>query len=157
LNSDHVTELVWNRLCGVLPKALLIGSAPEQEFGFLYVKTAPYDAVVIGLLKPGELFHMPSEIVCDALMEGLPVYYWPRQTFRDSQYGVLLRKRLERSEQMLREIGIQFLTEPGRLVTLNKARQFIKMGNPLPVGCRLTPAARELWEAGIYDRWNSHR
>ena len=138
----------------VMPKALLIGKAPDAEYGFIYTEYDPYDAVVIGSISSEQLLQMPSDCVCDALLKGLPVYYWPNQLFRKAKHGRLLQKELERAEQKLREIGIRFLSEPGPFLTVQSVQRLLDAGKPLPVGCRMSPLAKELWEARMHDRWN---
>lgn len=154
MTEDRLTDLVWTRLCEVYPRAFLIGKEPPLEFGFLYVDQAPFDAVVLGILSPGQLLQMPSDPVCSFLLNGKPVYYWPEQTFRHASHGKLLQRKLDQAEQMLRQLGVRFLTEPGPLLTMEAISQIMERGEPIPVGCRLTNGAKEIWERTHNDRRN---
>ena len=70
MTLDQLTDRVWQRL---LPRALLVGAAPDWPLPVRYVDAAPYEAVVLGLLPPGLLLAMPTDKVCRAVLEGLPV------------------------------------------------------------------------------------
>ena len=53
--------------------ALLIGREPAADLGMTYVRQAPYEAVVIGSLEPGQLLRFRDEQVLEALAQGKPV------------------------------------------------------------------------------------
>ena len=79
MNLDWLTDEVLRRLRTQLPSALLLGELPEPDGRFFYVHEPPYEQVVIGLLLPDELLQMPTRPVCDALLQGLPVWIWPQR------------------------------------------------------------------------------
>lgn len=67
-----VTREVLDRLAK--PRALLLGRAPKELFGWQPVRAGAHDAVLIGSLGAHELLHFPDETVCAALLAGKPVY-----------------------------------------------------------------------------------
>lgn len=105
MNPDRLTEEVLRRL-ETMPRALLIGEHPPEDGGFLYVREPPYGAVVIGRIPPGQLLQMPSDAVCRALMQGLPVWLWP-QAYGKGKHAVLLRRELAEAERRLILFGVR--------------------------------------------------
>lgn len=106
LDLDRLTDEVLRRLEKERPKALLIGRPPREDGGFLYVQNEPYSAVVIGVLSPEKLLQMPTDPVCVALMEGLPVWLWP-QSYEKGKRAILLRRELMAAEQRLVRFGVK--------------------------------------------------
>lgn len=104
MNLDWLTDEVLRRLRTQLPSALLLGELPEPDGRFFYVHEPPYEQVVIGLLLPDELLQMPTRPVCDALLQGLPVWIWP-QPYRYGRHGLLLRQALQEAEDRLIRFG----------------------------------------------------
>lgn len=109
MTEEELVEQLWQRLQSQLPKALLIGKAPNGLQKFNYVNNTPYEAVVIGELSAAELLQMPTEPVCQALLEGLPVYLWCRQPFRQAKKGILLKRYLQAHMDRLLLLGVQSL------------------------------------------------
>ena len=99
MTLDQLTEEVLKRLQSRYPRTLLIGDAPV-EHRFNCVSEPPYEQVVIGILSPSELLQMPSEPVCQALLQGVPVWIWP-QPWRYGSRGLLLRRALMEAERRL--------------------------------------------------------
>ena len=58
-----------------MSRALLIGNAPAA-LAFSYVTEKPYEAVVIGSLRLGQLLRFDREEVLEALAIGMPVYLY---------------------------------------------------------------------------------
>lgn len=146
MNLDALTDAVWSRLVSREPRALLIGEAPPIKLPYLLVQEKPYEAVILGLLRPGQLLHMPSDDVCEALLEGCPVFLWSPQPYRSAKFCRALLRELSAAEQHLKQLGVQSLTEPGRLVTAQTARVLMQQGRMPGPGCRLTPLARDILE-----------
>ena len=144
---EQLTEVLWQRLSERKPRALLIGEAPKDLQKFIYVNHKPYEAVVLGLLPPGEMLHMPSDPVCRALLEGTPVYLWREQPYRRSKAARLLCRDLAAAEKRLLQYGILPLGgEDSRLITAQEARGILRSGQQPPAGARFTPLAREILE-----------
>lgn len=119
MTLDQLTDRVWQRL---LPRALLVGAAPDWPLPVRYVDAAPYEAVVLGLLPPGLLLAMPTDKVCRALLEGLPVLLWDGQPYRRAARGILLKRELEAAQTRLLRLGaIAF--GPGVRHTQQEARR----------------------------------
>ena len=106
MNLDQLAEEVLRRLREKGPRVLLIGELPPGEAGSLYVREPPYEQICIGYLEPGELLRMPSNAVCHALMDGIPVWLWP-QPYRKGKHAILLRKALMEAEQRLLRYGVR--------------------------------------------------
>ena len=75
MNLEQLTDAILEKLGEKQPRALLIGTKPEVDYNYNYVNEKPYDSIVIGNISAGELLRMPSDCVCDALLEEVPVYY----------------------------------------------------------------------------------
>ena len=101
MNLDQLTDAVWQRLEERKPRALLIGQPPDWDGPYCYVAVPPYDAVVLGIMSPGELLHMPSDPVCRALLDGQPVYLWQPQPYRACKHAKALCRELAAAEQHL--------------------------------------------------------
>ena len=146
MNLDALTEAVMQRMGQGKKRALLIGEAPDSFHNFIYVNEKPYEAIVLGVLPPGELLHMPNEPVCRALLEGIPVYLWHRQLHHTGTGANALRRELRAAERYLTELGVQMLGSGKQLITAEIARQMVKTGLLVPDGCRITPLAKEILE-----------
>ena len=146
MNLDALTDAVWNHLIGQEPRALLIGEAPPTKLPYALVQEKPYEAVILGLLRPGQLLHMPSDDVCEALLEGYPVFLWSPQPYRSAKFCRALFRELSAAEQHLKQLGVLSLEAPGRLVTAQTARALLQQGKMPGPGCRLTPLARDILE-----------
>ena len=139
MNLDELAEAVLQRL---QPRALLVGERPLDYHKYNYVNEEPYEAVVIGQLSAGELLHMPNDAVCDALLEGKPVYLC-KQTF-PATHAKRLYRELEASQRHLLELGVQPMEH--KLITAETARRFLMTGERISANSRLTPLARDILE-----------
>lgn len=146
MNLDQLTQAVWDRLEGEKPRALLLGDAPPEHGGYTLVRQPPYEAVILGILSPGELLHMPTDPVCQALLEEKPVLLWPQQPYRQAKTARLLCRELAAAEQHLKQLGVRPMKQQGRLITAQEAQQMRHSGLSVPPGCRMTPLAREIME-----------
>lgn len=114
MTEEELVELLWQRLQAQThspvvtskPAALLLGTAPNGLQKFYYVNKKPYEAVIIGALSPSELLQMPTEPVCQALLEGLPVYLWTKQPFLKAEKGILLKRHLQAHIDRLLLLGV---------------------------------------------------
>lgn len=141
-----VTDAVWDRL--FLPRALCVGTPPKNA-EFLSVDEPPYDMVVLASLSPAQLLAMPSDVVCRALLQGLPVYL-VEQGLEHRAYGgkhcsALYRELLAR-ERYLRQLGVQIwgTEKTGKLYTAEDVRILGRDG--IPANAKLTPLARDILE-----------
>lgn len=146
MNLDQLTDALLQKLNANKPRALLIGEAPEIDHNYHYVNEKPYEAVVLGILPPGELLHMPSDEVCCALLENKPVYLYDRQPWRDVRAARALCRELAAAEQRLYRLGVLAMESSGRLLTAKDARSFLKSGQKPWPNCRMTPLARDILE-----------
>lgn len=146
MNLEQLTQAVLERLEEERPRALLLGKAPPEDGGYALVRQAPYEAVVLGILSPGELLQMPTDPVCQALLEEKTVYFWPKQPYRQAKTARLLCRELAAAEQHLKQLGVRPMAQQGRLITAQEAQKLRSMGKTLPPGCRMTPLAREIME-----------
>lgn len=144
MKLEELTDALWARMQEEKPRALAVGTVTDSLQKYNYVNEKPYAAVVIGQLAAGRLLAMPDETVCEALLEGMPVYL-QKQVFPGSGAPVL-RRELSAAEQRLRRLGALPWDAPGELVTAEKARSLLRMGNRPAPGSRLTPLAREILE-----------
>lgn len=119
MTLDQLTDRVWRRL---LPRTLLVGDAPDPLLHLNYVNSKPYEAVILGLLPPGLLLAMPTNEVCQALLEGMPVLLWDDQPHRHAVQGILLKRELEAAQVRLLQLGI-IAIGPGITYTEKEARR----------------------------------
>lgn len=147
---NRIADAVYEKL-QAKPRALCIGDPPGGAFPFLPVSQPPYEAVVLASLSLAQLLAMPSDPVCRALLEGMPVYLCPegleyKKYASSSARG--LYAMLQGKERQLRNMGVQLLknaAEP-QLLTAQEIRKRKAQGLSLPPGARLTPLARDIWE-----------
>lgn len=143
---EAVLSRVREKLREDLPPALLIGKAPETDLGYRYVTGAPYTAVVIGSLEPGQLLQFREERVLTALLEGIPVLlYTPGLPGKNSK-NRSLQTSLGSALRQLQSWGVR-LTDgrPGhRLISAQEARRLKEQGLEPPPGGILTPSARDI-------------
>lgn len=126
-------------------RMLLIGQEPGIALGAEYVKTPPYDGVVIGSLTLGQLLRFRQECVLQALAEGKPVYlYTPGLPEAKNR---ALAASLASAQRELKNWGIVF-TDGGRkrLVTAQEAKLMQQSGERPDKNAVLTPLAREILE-----------
>ena len=129
-----------------MTRALLIGREPLQELGFDYVLEAPYDAVVIGSLKLGQLLSFREERVLEALAQGKQVLlYTPG--LPEVPKNRSLASSLASAQRELKNWGVLF-TDGGRrhLVTAEEARLMRQQGRKPQMDAVLTPLAKEILE-----------
>ena len=126
--------------------ALLVGKEPPWPLGYRYVKTAPYDAVVIGSLSIGELLHFSNEEVLCALAEGMPVVlYTPG--LPEIKENRPLNAALAGKKRELKSWGIVFTDgNVKKLITAQQAISMAKAGIKPGPGAVLTPLARDILE-----------
>lgn len=125
--------------------ALLIGREPAANLGMTYVRQAPYEAVVIGSLEPGQLLRFREERVLEALSTGKPVYlYTPGLPQVQNR---ALSASLASAQRELKNWGVLF-TDGGRkkLITAEDARALRRSGRRPGPGAVLTPLAKEILE-----------
>lgn len=145
MTLDQLTEEVFRRL-EQLPRAYLIGQPPEEPPSFIYVHEPPYEAVVLGILSPEELLHMPSDPVCEALLHGMPVYLWEGQPHRQAKYAKLLCRDLDDAEQRLIRLGVRIFGHSGNLIREEEAIRLKQLNRMPPAGSKLTPLAKAILE-----------
>jgi len=146
MNLDQLTEEVWKRLQNDQPRALLVGNRPDGLDRFQLVQELPYDAVILGILPPADLLHMPSQIVCEALLQDIPVYLWEAQPYRSAKNARALCRALAAAEQSLLQLGVRRLGVCKKLITAQEARMLLRMGRKPQPGARMTPLARDILE-----------
>lgn len=131
-------------------RALLIGREPEAALGLEYTKEPPFDAVVLGSLRLGELLRFRNEAALEALSQGKPVYlYTPG--LPESPKNRALSGSLAAAQRELKNWGVLF-TDGGRkkLVTAEEARVLRAQGRRPGPDAVLTPLAKEIME-GMYE------
>lgn len=150
--DDRLVEAVTDRILTAmesrLPPALLVGQAPPEDLGYRYVEAPPYEAVVIGSLKTGQLLCFRDERVLEALLQGLPVYLYTPGLPGRSGKNRTLQARLTAAQRELKSWGVIF-TEGGtrkRFVSAEEARRLRAQGASPPPGAVLSPLAREILE-----------
>ena len=126
--------------------ALLIGKEPPVPLGYCYVNQKPYDAVVIGSLRLGELICFRQEQVLEALAEGKPVVlYTPGLPTADKNR--VLAAKIASSRRELKNWGILFVDGAQRhLITAQEAKRLRLSGQQPGAGAVLTPLAKEILE-----------
>ena len=131
-------------------RALLIGREPEAALGLEYTKEPPFDAVVLGSLRLGELLRFRNEAALEALSQGKPVYlYTPG--LPESPKNRALSGSGAAAQRELKNWGVLF-TDGGRkkLVTAEEARVLRAQGRRPGPDAVLTPLAKEIME-GMYE------
>lgn len=126
--------------------ALLIGIEPQCGLPYDYVKTPPYEAVVIGSLSIGQLLQFRQEQVLQALAQGMPVVlYTPG--LPQAPKNRALAASLAATRRELKNWGVIF-TDGGqkRLITAQQAQALRSAGAMPPPGSVLTPLAKEILE-----------
>ena len=123
--------------------ALLIGREPDADLGMRYVQNAPYDAVVIGSLTPGQLLRFRDEQVLAALAAGKSVYLYTPGLPQVKNRA--LAASLASAQRELKNWGVLF-TDGGRkrLITAEEARALRRQGRTAAPGAVLTPLAKEI-------------
>lgn len=146
---EAVTDRILSAMESRLPPALLVGKAPPEDLGYRYVEAPPYEAVVIGSLKTGQLLCFRDERVLEALLQGIPVYlYVPGLPGREAGKNRALLARMAAAQRELKSWGVIF-TDGGarrRFVSAEEARRLRDQGAPPPPGAVLSPLAREILE-----------
>ncbi len=129
-----------------MPRALLIGMTPDRDLGFSYTDSAPFDAIVIGSLRLGQLLHFQNEGVLLALSQGLPVLlYTPG--LPECPKNRALSASLSAAQRELKSWGVRFTDGSRRhLVTAETARCLRREGRKPEAGAVLTPLAKEIME-----------
>ena len=146
MNLDQLTEAVLEKLADRKPRALLIGEQPEIYSNYNYVNEKPYEAIVLGALPPGELLHMPNDVVCCALLEQMPVYLWQHQPWKKCAAARMLCRELAAAEQHLYRLGVVPLDDGARVLTATAVREMLQQGKRPVANCRMTPLARDILE-----------
>lgn len=125
--------------------ALLIGREPDADLGMRYVQNAPYDAVVIGSLTPGQLLRFRDDQVLAALAAGKSVYLYTPGLPQVKNRA--LAASLASAQRELKNWGVLF-TDGGRkrLITAEEAKNLKRIGQRPGPGAVLTPLAREIME-----------
>ena len=146
MNLEELTQAVLERMAEQKPRAYLIGEPPKEYHNYNYVNEKPYEAVVLGVLSPGQLLHMPDDIVCCALLEGKPVWLWPHQRHHGAANARTLCRELTAAEQHLKQMGVRVIGQERPLVTAQAARLLRQTGELPRPGSRLTPLAKDILE-----------
>lgn len=127
-------------------RAFLIGTPPPVPLGYHYVSDTPYEAVVIGSLKLGELLRFREERVLSALAGGKNVLlYTPG--LPEIPHNRALAAAAAAAQRELKSWGVLF-TDGGhrRVVTAEDARAMRRAGLRPEPGDVLTPLAKEILE-----------
>ena len=127
-------------------RAYLVGSEPERDLGYVYVKEPPYDAVVIGSLTLSQALRFSHEITLQALAQGKQVVlYTPG--LPEAPKNRALAAALASGRREMKSWGIVF-TDGGqkRLITAQEARAMRLAGRMPGPGAVLTPLAKEILE-----------
>lgn len=111
MTEQQLEQLAQAILRRMYPRALLLGEPPPGHFGYTYVSEAPWEAMILGILPPGELLQMPTDPVCRALLTGTPVYLFRQQPYRKAKTARLLQKELAAAEERLIQFGVRPLEE----------------------------------------------
>lgn len=127
-------------------RALLIGREPGAALGYEYVKEPPYEAVVIGSMKLGQLLRFREEAVLEALAQGKSVFlYTPG--LPEVPKNRALAGSLAAAQRELKNWGVVF-TDGGRkrLITAEEAKSLRASGQRPSPNAVLTPLAKEIME-----------
>ncbi len=129
-----------------MSRALLIGDAPAVPLEFSYVQEKPYEAVVIGSLKLGQLLRFDREEALDALAAGMPVYLYTPGLPQVPKNRALAAS-VATAQRELKNWGVLFTDGSRRhLVTAEEARALLRRGQRPAPGAVLTPLAKEILE-----------
>lgn len=129
-----------------MSKALLIGTEPPCALGYSYVTAPPYDAVVIGSLKLGQLLRFRDEQVLEALAEGKSVILYA-PGLPEAPKNRALAASLASSRRELKSWGVVFTDgAQKKLITAQQARELRRQGKSPAPGAVLTPLAKEILE-----------
>ena len=125
-------------------RALLMGREPAVDMGYVYVREAPYDAVVIGSLTIAQLLRFREEQVLAALAEGKPVFLW-LSGLPEVPKNRALAASLTAAQRELKNWGVIF-TDGGRkrLITAEEARLMRLQGRRPAKDAVMTPLAKEI-------------
>ena len=127
-------------------RALLVGAVPATALDFSYVTEKPYDAVVIGSLKLGQLLHFDIESVLEALSCGVPVYLYTPGLPQIPKNRSLAASAAN-AQRELKNWGVLFTDGSRRhLITAEEAQKMRKTGQRPTIGDVLTPLAKEILE-----------
>ncbi len=127
-------------------KALLVGKQPPVNLGYTYVTEPPYEAVVIGSLRLGELLHFSVEPALEALAEGKSVVLYTPGLPRCPHNRALAASFAARQRE-LKSWGVVFTDgAQKRLITAQEARAMRAAGTQPAPGAVLTPLAKEILE-----------
>lgn len=127
-------------------RALLIGREPGAALGYEYVKEPPYEAVIIGSMKLGQLLRFREEAVLEALAQGKSVFlYTPG--LPEVPKNRALAGSLAAAQRELKNWGVVF-TDGGRkrLITAEEAKSLRAAGQRPSPNAVLTPLAKEIME-----------
>ena len=127
-------------------RAWLIGTEPDRDLGYVYVKEPPYDAVVIGSLTLSQALRFSDETTLQALSEGKQVVLYTPGLPQASKNRALAAA-LASGRREMKSWGILF-TDGGqkRLITAQEARAMRLAGKRPGPGAVLTPLAKEILE-----------
>ena len=126
-------------------KALLIGAQPPLPYD--YVTQPPYDGVVIGSLKLGQLLRFRDERVLEALANGMPVVLYA-PGLPEVPKNRALAASVASAKRELKNWGVVFSEGSVRhVVTAQQARLLRQRGEQPAPGAVLTPLAKEILEA----------
>lgn len=127
-----------------MSRALLFGTPPQHSLDFVYVAEKPYDAVVIGSLKLGQLLHFDIEPVLEALSCGIPVYLYTPGLPQIPKNRSLAASAAT-AQRELKNWGVLFTDGTRRhLITAEEAQKMRRSGQRPASGDVLTPLAKEI-------------
>ena len=125
-------------------KALLVGAEPPCGLGYDYVTAGPYDAVVIGSLTLGQLLRFDN---AQALAQGKTVILYA-PGLPEAPGNRALSASLASARRELKSWGVIFSDgAKQRLITAQEARAMLAAGQRPGPGARLTPLAKEIFDA----------
>ena len=143
---DRLAEEVYRRLTQKKLRIKRIGSMPPTELDAEFVQDSSFDVLFLGILSPGELLAMPSEPVCQALLNGIPVYLWKEQPYRNAKFAGALRRELAAAQERLVRLGVYPVGGNSGWMTSETVRSNGELRIHPAKGVRMTPLARETWE-----------
>jgi len=125
-------------------RALLVGTQPPLAYE--YVTQPPYEAVVIGSLKLGQLLRFRDERVLEALATGMPVVLYA-PGLPETPKNRTLAAAIASSKRELKNWGVVFSEGSVRhVITAQQARELRQRGERPAPGAVLTPLAKEILE-----------